>query len=136
MKSAIKFLPFLLMTAVDASDYVAATLILEAGGESDSRAMEAVYEVIVNRSEKRNLSTEDVVLQRKQFSCWNNISRHAALIAHAKKHPKWDRAVQITQSPVTNHTNGADHYHADYVNPYWAKHMTKTITIEKHIFYK
>ena len=33
-------------------------------------------------------------------------------------------------------TNGATHYHADYVNPYWAKKKTKIIKIKNHIFYK
>jgi len=33
-------------------------------------------------------------------------------------------------------TEGATHYHADYVNPSWAKTKTKTIEIEDHIFYR
>ena len=33
-------------------------------------------------------------------------------------------------------TNGSTHYHADYVNPIWAKSLTKTFKIGKHIFYK
>ena len=33
-------------------------------------------------------------------------------------------------------TNGATHYHADYVNPYWAKKKTKIMKIKNHIFYK
>jgi len=33
-------------------------------------------------------------------------------------------------------TNGATHYHADYVHPKWAKDKTKTITIGNHIFYR
>jgi N-acetylmuramoyl-L-alanine amidase len=33
-------------------------------------------------------------------------------------------------------TDGALWYHADYVYPYWADHLTKVITIENHIFYK
>jgi len=36
------------------SDIVAATLILEAGGEYASGSMEAVHEVIINRSLKRS----------------------------------------------------------------------------------
>ena len=30
----------------------------------------------------------------------------------------------------------ADHYHADYCNPYWASSLKKTCVIGKHIFYK
>lgn len=33
-------------------------------------------------------------------------------------------------------TDGATHYHADYVSPSWAKTKTKTIEIEDHIFYR
>ena len=33
-------------------------------------------------------------------------------------------------------TNGATHYHADYVNPYWAKDKKKLMQIKNHIFYK
>jgi len=33
-------------------------------------------------------------------------------------------------------TQGATHYHADYVSPAWAKTKTKTIEIEDHIFYR
>jgi spore germination cell wall hydrolase CwlJ-like protein len=33
-------------------------------------------------------------------------------------------------------TDGATHYHADYVRPAWASSKTKTITIGNHIFYR
>lgn len=33
-------------------------------------------------------------------------------------------------------TEGATHYHADYVYPDWAATKTKTIEIEDHIFYR
>lgn len=33
-------------------------------------------------------------------------------------------------------TKGATHYHADYVNPYWTKHMDKTGVYGNHIFYR
>lgn len=37
---------------------------------------------------------------------------------------------------VVDITEGATHYHADYVQPAWAKTKTKTIEIEDHIFYR
>jgi len=52
-------------------DIVATTLILEAGGEYSEGAMEAIHEVIYNRSIKRNKSMSEVCLQKWQFSCWN-----------------------------------------------------------------
>ena len=33
-------------------------------------------------------------------------------------------------------TEGSLWYHADYIYPYWADHLTRVITIENHIFYK
>ena len=33
-------------------------------------------------------------------------------------------------------TEGATHYHANYVEPAWAKTKTKSIEIEDHIFYR
>lgn len=33
-------------------------------------------------------------------------------------------------------TEGATHYHADYVSPSWASSKTKTVEIEDHIFYR
>jgi len=33
-------------------------------------------------------------------------------------------------------TDGATHYHADYVTPEWAKTKTRTAKIEDHIFYR
>ena len=117
-------------------EIVAATLILEAGGEYHEGAMESVNEVIVNRASKRNKSEAMVCLQKYQFSCWNDKDARAG-ISKAMKHPRWGEALRIVQSPTTNYTKGADHYHADYIkNPYWAKSMTITTKIGLHIFYK
>lgn len=33
-------------------------------------------------------------------------------------------------------TKGATHYHADYVSPWWAKKLKKTVKIGNHIFYR
>lgn len=33
-------------------------------------------------------------------------------------------------------TDGATHYHADYVKPDWARTKTRTVKIENHIFYR
>jgi spore germination cell wall hydrolase CwlJ-like protein len=116
---------------------VAATLILEAGGEKDPRAMVAVYEVLYNRATKRGTSPAHEAFRRKQFSCWNNIEKRSALFRKATNHSKFDKAYSIVcAGKNTNITDGADHYHANYVNPYWAKSMTKTTTIENHIFYR
>lgn len=123
-----------------ANDVIVATIIMEAGGEYHIGALEAVYEVIKTRARKRNKTLAQICLQRKQFSCWNGKANGMKAledtIAQVKKHPRWKIAEKILGSN-TNFTNGADHYHADYINkPYWADSMTVTAKIGRHIFYK
>lgn len=118
--------------SVSAREIVAATLILEAGGEGQI-GMEAVREVINNRAGK-NKTEISVCLARKQFSCWNNITPERGIYI-AKKHPKWNLALSIVNGR-TNHTKGATHYHAHSVSPSWAKKLHKTVTIKNHTFYK
>ena len=123
-----------------AHDVIAATIIMEAGGEYHVGALEGVYEVIMNRAKKRNKTPAQVCLQRKQFSCWNGkadgIKALEDTIALAKKHPRWKIATNVIGSQ-TNYTKGADHYYADYIaEPYWASSMTRTVKIGKHIFFK
>lgn len=116
-------------------EIVTATIILEAGGEYSEGAMHAINEVITNRSNKRRISKADVCLQPYQFSCWNNVGL-ASQLAKAKRHPRWKEAKSIADGMATNYTRGADHYHADYCDPYWNKHMEITTRIGRHIFYK
>lgn len=122
------------------NDIIVATIIMEAGGEYHIGSLEAVYEVIKTRSKKRNKTLAQICLQRKQFSCWNGkadgIKALEDTIAKAKKHPRWKIAERILGSN-TNFTNGADHYHANYIDtPYWADSMIVTAKIGRHIFYK
>ena len=123
------------LDAYDANDVVTATIILEAGGEYHVGALEAVYEVIMTRAEKRKKTPAQVCLQKWQFSCWNGMVVEDQ-IAKAKEHPRWQIAQNIL-GKETNYVKGADHYHADYIDtPYWAKSMKKTAAIGRHIFYK
>jgi len=121
-----------LTVSVSSGEIVAATLILEAGGESDPRGMAAVREVIRNRA--KNKTEIAVCLAPKQFSCWNKISVERG-IEIAKRHKKWQTALALVKSE-TNHTNGATHYHSTKVSPYWKNSLTKTTQIQNHIFYK
>lgn len=118
-----------------AQEFVAATLILEAGGERDPRAMAAVREVIANRAKARKQTEKQVVLARLQFSCWNDGT--ASAFAKAKRHAKWREALDLASSPsLTNHTLGADHYHTTKVSPSWSRKLLKTRQIGNHIFFR
>tara|TARA_R110002074_G_scaffold381026_2_gene559903 strand:+ start:1183 stop:1605 length:423 start_codon:yes stop_codon:yes gene_type:complete len=114
---------------------IAATLILEAGGERAEGAMEAINEVICTRSWKRSLTRREVCLQRMQFSCWNS-GKIDILVQKAKRHSRYSEALYIVNSGITNYTSHADHYHADYCSPYWAPSLLRTVKIGRHIFYK
>ena len=52
----------------------------------------------------------------------------------------WARAVLVANDVMMGYipdiTEGATHYHAKYVNPYWSKSFTKTVEIGSHVFYK
>jgi len=139
MKQLIILSLFAIFSTAQASytdnDVVVATIILEAGGEYHVGALEAVYEVIMTRAEKRKKTPAQVCLQKWQFSCWNGMVVEDQ-IAKAKEHPRWKIAQNIL-GKETNYVKGADHYHADYIDtPYWAKSMKKTAVIGRHIFYK
>ena len=45
-------------------------------------------------------------------------------------------AYDVMIGTVPDVTDGATHYHATYVKPYWADHYTKTVQHGSHIFYK
>jgi len=45
-------------------------------------------------------------------------------------------ARRIYDGEWTDITEGATHYHADYIYPFWADSLNRTTTIDNHIFYK
>ena len=45
-------------------------------------------------------------------------------------------AYDVLNGTVTDVTDGATHYHATYVNPYWASHYKQTGKYGLHVFYK
>ena len=45
-------------------------------------------------------------------------------------------AKHIIAGTVTDISEGATHYHATYVNPYWSGDMTVVLEVGQHIFYK
>lgn len=116
---------------------IAATLILEAGGEDHIYSMVAVYEVIRNRAALHNVTLKEVVLQPRQFSCWNDIPNRLELYNIAKQHSKFKQALRIVrENRNTNITHGATMFHAQYILPYWHTEFEKTFVIQNHIFYR
>jgi len=45
-------------------------------------------------------------------------------------------ARRVYDGEWTDITEGATHYHADFVYPYWADSLNRTTTIDNHLFYR
>jgi len=115
---------------------VALTILAESQSEGKS-GMAAVAACIYQRSLNRKITPEQVCLQPKQFSCWNGKTK--ADLAHLLKLPQAKTALWLEANlhRLNRAKIGyADHYHADYVKPYWADKTKKTFTIGQHIFYR
>jgi spore germination cell wall hydrolase CwlJ-like protein len=129
-------------------DTLARTIFGEARGEP-VEGMEAVASVILNRariSQKKGrywwgTGIIGVCQKPYQFSCWNkgDPSYHR-LINVTADNIHFATALRIARRAVINalrdNTNGATHYHADYIAPYWAQGERPVKTIGRHIFYK
>jgi len=112
------------------------TVIAEAAGEGDE-GMAGVAHVIQNRSKIRGQSIGDVVRDPDQFTGY---SKPGPKAQEAMRDPQMRaRAENIVRSVMAGQgedpTGGADHYHADYVSPYWAKSMAETKRIGNHLYY-
>ena len=133
------------MTIFDAGDFdvLARTVFGEARGQGFDGQI-AVAWVIRNRAARPGrfaAGIAAVCLQPVQFSCWNrNDPSFIRLITVALPDPAFVSALAAAATVLTDHapdpTGGADHYHATYVSPSWAKAMTRTVQIGAHIFYK
>lgn len=130
------------------ADVLARTIFGEARGEP-IEGMEAVASVVLNRvriaqNKGRYWWGNDIirVCQKPyQFSCWNKSDpSYQRLINITDKNIYFATALRIARRAIIgalkDHTNGATHYHADYVSPYWAKGEVPVKVIGRHIFYK
>lgn len=139
-------------------DVIATALIGEAGGEGE-QGMQAVMNVIMNRSKKSPDSTRAAVanvLKPKQFSMFNSYTVGNTDIKHiinrAKQHSNWKLAEQIALKGLSGNlpdiTDGATHYHVyrgkSKVKPKWTHpsfggknvQAVVTNTIGSHTFLK
>ena len=78
-------------------------------------------------SEINQISRKQAEVLIKNTKVYNEISELVNYIYDVKGQPNHE---------LLDITDGATHYHADYVRPSWAKTKTKTIEIEDHIFYR
>ncbi|MEO1252237.1 MAG: cell wall hydrolase [Pseudomonadota bacterium] len=103
----------------------------------------AVADVVLNRVESRLYPNTicGVVFQgsERRTGCQFSFTCDGAMDARLNKR-KWKASEDLAgailsglRAPVSRN---ATHYHANYVNPYWAKRMTPTATIGTHKFYR
>lgn len=128
-------------------DVLARTIWGEARGEGKT-GMEAVACVILNRfaisQDKKSYWWGNTVIEicqkPYQFSCWNkNDPNREKLLAVGQDNPYFATALRIARRALlgllSDMTDGATHYHAASITPYWARYMEKTTHIGQHIFY-
>lgn len=103
----------------------------EARGEG-LRGMHAVALVTMNRVKQRNKTVCEIVYEAQQFSWTNDVTGDMQdNIVNVRR-----AVANVMTGSIRDFTKGATHYHANYVKPYWAKDMKKTVVVGKHIFYR
>jgi spore germination cell wall hydrolase CwlJ-like protein len=123
-------------------DCLAQAIYYEARSEGP-RGQVAVAEVVMNRvADSRFPNTVcDVVYQGRYRAtgCQFTFTCDGSLRVKPRG-AAWDRARAVAlhmqmglSKPVTN---GATHYHTDYVNPYWSPGLVETAVVGTHIFYR
>lgn len=109
----------------------------------DAKGQLAVAEVVLNRVRDPNFPKTicGVVYQGRYrvTGCQFTFTCDGAL-GHKPRGEAWGRARAVALharlglgKPVTN---GATHYHTNYVDPYWAPSLVETKKIGTHIFYR
>lgn len=119
----------------------AATLIGEAGGEG-VRGMQAVANVIMNRTDGKFSKASEVCLKPMQFSMWNKKQDQLKeVISKAQQHSRWKDAIllvmQARDGKLIDITDKSRFYfNPKLASPAWAKKLTKTVVIGNHDFYR
>ena len=126
------------------NDTLARTIWGEARGEG-SIGMQAVAAVIMNRlqisKEKGKFwwgnSIIEICQKPYQFSCWNRDDPNYRKVLNVDKRDRaFAKACDIARVCLSDPTNGATHYHARGIYPFWSRHQNPTATIGNHIFYR
>jgi N-acetylmuramoyl-L-alanine amidase len=129
-------------------DVLARTIWGEARGETLA-GQEAVANVIMNRvavAKQRGQmwwgnTIRDVCRKPYQFSCWNhNDPNYIKLTQVTEQDRIFAQCLRMARRAVhgalADRTQGATHYHGDYIMPDWARGQNPTIIIGRHVFYR
>ena len=116
---------------------LAGAIYFEARGEPIAGQL-AVGRVVINRTEDHRFPDSycDVVTQRAQFS----FVRGGRIPTPNRASTAWKRAKAIAkiahQDLWDSEAGDSLYFHANYVNPSWARRMAHRATIKTHIFYR
>ena len=110
---------------------MALNLYHEGAKDEPIEGLFAISQVVLNRAKRDPAKVCDVVYAPHQFS-W---TAKPPAVEHGRP---WDNAVSVARLSfhVQDFTGGADHYHAGYVRPTWARSMTTVGQYGSHIFYR
>ena len=103
------------------------------------KGQEAVAHVTLNRlkSGKHGNSICEVVYQPYAFSWTLDRFKSKAQLKEIKAEALANEiAFKTILGETEDPTNGATHYHANYIKPYWSKRLEKKVRIQDHIFYE
>jgi N-acetylmuramoyl-L-alanine amidase len=104
-----------------------------------TRGQEAVAHVTLNRlkSGKHGSSICEVVYQPYAFSWTLDKFKSNSKLKEIKAEALANEiAFKTILGESKDPTDGATHYHATYVTPYWSKKLEKKVKISSHIFYE
>ena len=158
MKKLLFLICFLVPTAIAYDEnedryWLAMNIYFEAGNQSDAGRI-AVALVTINRVNSWGWPNdiESVVTQGPTRPSWRDgtpvpVKHKCQFSWHCdgKKDVPEDSktgeesirlAQLILDEGMYDFTHGSTHYHNDKVDPYWNKHLKKTLVIDNHIFYK
>lgn len=128
-------------------DVLARTIYGEARGEP-VRGKEAVASVILNRVRRAKRrggywwgdDLEEVCRKPWQFSCWNeNDPNFEKILKVGGKNTVFQTCKRVARRAIggalKDPTDGATHYHANGIEPPWARGRAFSATIGRHVFY-
>ena len=118
---------------------LAQTIFGEARGEP-LEGQWAVAAVVLNRARRSGKSMEFECRKPYQFSCWLPTDPNKPkLVAASLKDPVFRACFDVALAALTgrlkDYTQGATHYHAVGILPYWATGKTPCVQIGDHLFY-
>ena len=115
-------------------------------GEAESESLIgkiAVACVVRNRVRNKRWpdAWKEVMLQSKQFSCFLPEFFRSEILEKDRLNPVWREcnfaAFGVYNKYIRAEAHGANHYHANYIDPpYWTKGHKPVLIIGKHVFYK